>query len=408
MDKQIIDHRFIKPKHWKIIIPSVLILAAVIAIIFRDPSSTFRVEKDKITVEQVFRGPFHDYIRVVGLVEPISLVSVEALEGGRVEQILIEEGSMVRKGEVILKLRNENLNMSFTDQGSSYDFLTNEMKNQLIQVQQQEISDKQELLALDNDIMDKERKLEKTTRLYAKGGVSDEEYRVLKNSYETAVKNRGLKLQKMALDSSLRDNNRAQIEMRMRMVRQQLDNLNVKAPVDGQLGSLDLELGQSVSKGQKIGQISDLTSYKITAQIDEHYIDRIRKGLAATFERQNDTFRLELAKVYPEVKSSQFKVDLRFTAGLPQNIRTGQSYNLSLQLGETQEAVQVAKGGFFQSTGGQWVFVLSPDESFAIKRQIKIGRQNPQFYEVTEGLEAGEKIITSSYDLFGDNDKIIF
>jgi HlyD family secretion protein len=408
MDKRIIDKRWIKPKHLKIVLPSVALLFVVLAVVLRDPSSTFKTEKDKITIEKVFKGPFLDFIRVTGQVEPISVVSLEALEEGRVESILIEEGSMVKKGDVILTLRNENLNMSFTDGKSSYAFLTNEMTDQLIEVKQQEIADKQELLSLDNDIADKKRKLEKTARLYAKGGVSEEEYLVLKNSYEMAVKNRALKQQKMVLDSELRANKRTQIELKMKMVRQQLDNLNVKAPVDGQLGSLEPEIGQSISKGQQIGKINVLTSYKITAQIDEHYIDRVRKSLSADFERETDTFRLEVAKVYPQVNEGQFKVDFRFISTLPENIRTGQSYNISLQLGETQQALQVPRGGFFESTGGQWVYVLAPDESYAIKRTIKIGKQNPQNYEIMEGLKPGEKIITSSYELFGTNEKIIF
>ena len=408
MDKPIVDNRIIKPKHWKIIIPSAIFLLFILILLFRDPTSTYKTEKDKITIEQVFKGPFQDFIRISGQVEPLSLVSLEALEAGRVEKILIEEGNLVKKGDVILTLRNENLNMSFTNNKSSYAYLTNEMTNQLIEVKQQEISDKQELLGLDNDIMDKQRKLEKTKRLYAKGGVSEEEFIVLKNSYETAVKNKELKLQKMVLDADLRANQRTQIELKMKMVQQQLDNLNVKAPVDGQLGILNPEVGQSVSKGQPIGQINILTSYKITALIDEHYIDRIRKGLCATFERQTATFDLIISKVYPQVNEGKFKVDFKFSSALPSNIRTGQSYNLNLQLGETQEALQVARGGYFQSTGGQWVFVLSPDESYAIRRNIRIGKQNPQLYEILEGLKQGEKIITSSYENFGASDKIIF
>jgi len=408
MDKPITDSRLIKPKHLRIAIPSLLVIALILFVVFRNPVSTYRTEKEKTTIEQVFKGPFNDYIRINGTVEPISIVTLEALEGGRVEKILIEEGSMVKKGDIILTLRNENLNMSFTDRASSYAFLTNELNNQLIEVKQQELSDKQELLTLDNDISEKQRKLEKTSRLFAKGGVSEEEYLSLKNSYETAVTNRELKKQKMALDAELRANKRTQIELNMKMVQQQLDNLNVKASVDGQLANFNPEIGQSVSKGQSLGQINVLTSYKITANIDEHYIDKVRSGLMGTFERQSEQFSLVVSKVYPQVNAQQFRVDFKFESTLPQNIRSGQSYNISLQLGETEEAIQVARGGFFQSTGGQWVYVLSPDETFAVKRNIRIGKQNPQYYEVLEGLNPGEKVITSGYETFGDNDKIEF
>lgn len=408
MDKTITDNRLIKPKHLRIAIPSILLFALILLVIFYNPISTYRTDKDKTTIEHVFKGPFQDFIRINGNVEPISIVSLEALESGRVEKILIEEGSKVKKGAVILTLRNENLNMSFTDKAASYAFLTNELNNQLIEVKQQEISDKQELLTLDNDISEKQRKLEKTSRLFAKGGVSEEEYLSLKNSYETAVKNRELKEQKMVLDAELRANKRTQIELNMKMIRQQLDNLNVKAPVNGQLADFSLEIGQSVSKGESLGKINVLTSYKITATIDEHYIDRVKSKLTATFENQSKQYNLEVSKVYPQVKKGQFRVDFKFKSNLPQNIRAGQSYTISLQLGETEEAIQIARGGFFQSTGGQWIYVLSPDETFAVKRTIRIGKQNPQYYEVLEGLKPGEKMITSSYEMFGDNDKILF
>jgi len=408
MDKTITDNKLIKPKHLRIAVPSVLILTLILFVIFHNPTSTYRTDKDKTIIEQVFKGPFQDFIRINGIVEPISIVSLEALESGRVEKILIEEGSMVKKGAVILTLRNENLNMSFTDKAASYAFLTNELNNQLIEVKQQEISDKQELLTIDNDISEKQRKLEKTSRLFAKGGVSEEEYLSLKNSYETAVKNRKLKEQKMALDAELRANKRTQIELNMKMIRQQLDNLHVKAPVDGQLADFSPEIGQSVSKGESLGKINVLTSYKITATMDEHYIDRVKSNLTATFENQSKQYNLEVSKVFPQVKEGQFRIDFKFKSHLPQNIRAGQSYNISLQLGKTEEAVQIARGSFFQSTGGQWIYVLSSDEKFAVKRTIRIGKQNPQYYEVLEGLKPGEKIITSSYEIFGDNDKILF
>lgn len=408
MDKPITDNRLIKPKHLRIAIPTLLVLSLILFVIFRNPESTYRTEKDKTTIEKVFKGAFQDFIRVNGSVEPISVVTLEALESGRIERIIIEEGTMVKKGDVILTLGNENLNMSFTDKASSYAFLTNELNNQLIAVKQQEISDKQELLTIDNDISEKKRKLEKTTRLYTKGGVSEEEYLSLKNSYETSVKNRVLKEQKMALDSELRANKRTQIELNMMMIKQQLDNLNVKAPVDGQLANFNPEIGQSVSKGQSLGQVNVLTSFKITASIDEFYIDRIKSGLEATFERQSVKYSLEVSKVYPQVNASQFRVDLKLTSALPENIRSGQNYNLSVQLGETEEAIQIARGGFFQSTGGQWIYVLSPDETYAVKRNIKLGKQNPQYYEVIEGLKPGEKVITSGYETFGNNDKIKF
>lgn len=407
MDRIIEDKHWIKKKYWKYIIGAAILLALVLFIIFQDHESTYRVEKEKLTIAEVFNGPFQDYINIVGRVEPISMVYVEAKESGRVEEIVLDEGAMVEAGDVILRLRNEDLNMSFLDEASSFTYLTSELNNKLIELEQQELAGRQDFLELENDLNDKQRLYEKTESLHQLGGVSDEEYRTVKNSYEIALKNRELMVEQIRLDSVRRENQRTNLELQIRLVRQQLDNLKVKAPVDGQLSLGDIELGQTLSKGSRIGQISVLSSYKITAEIDEHYIDRIEKGLTATFERQQDTFHLLLVKVYPEVVGTVFKVDLRFQGALPQNIRLGQSYYIDIQLGETQEAIQLARGGFFQSTGGQWVYVVDPDGMTASKREIRIGRQNPQYYEVISGIQPPDQVIVSGYDLFGNNDKLI-
>ncbi len=408
MDRIIEDKHWIKKKYWKYIIAAIILLALVVFVVFfQGHESTYRVEKEKLTIAEVFNGPFQDYINIVGHVEPISMVYVEAKESGRVEEIILDEGAMVKEGDVILRLRNEDLNMSFLDEASSFAYLTSELNNKLIQLEQQELIDRQDFLKLENDLNDKQRLYEKTESLHQLGGVSDEEYRTVKNSYEIALKNRELMVEQMRLDSVMRENQRTNLELQIKLVRQQLDNLKVKAPVDGQLSLGDIELGQTLSKGSRIGQISVLSSYKITAEIDEHYIDRIEKGLTATFERQQDTFHLVVVKVYPEVVGTVFKVDLRFQGALPQNIRLGQSYYIDIQLGETQEAIQLARGGFFQSTGGQWVYIVDPDGTTASKREVRIGRQNPQYYEVISGLQPSDAVIVSGYDLFGDNDKLI-
>jgi HlyD family secretion protein len=281
------------------------------------------------------------------------------------------------------------------------------MNNKIIQLDQQELQQRQELLTLENDLNDKQRIHEKKESLHKLGGVSDEEYLSTKNSYEIALKNRALKVEQMHLDSLMRENQRANLGFQIELVRQQLENLKVKAPVAGQLSLEHIELGQTISKGTRIGQVSVLSSYKIIAQIDEHYIDRIDRGLTATFERQEEEFSLILSKVYPEVVGGTFKVDMTFESNLPQNIRMGQSYYIDLQLGETMEAMQIARGGFFQSTGGQWVYVLDPEGITASKRDIRIGRQNPRYYEVISGLESGEQVIVSGYDTFGGNEKLV-
>lgn len=194
----------------------------------------------------------------------------------------------------------------------------------------------------------------------------------------------------------------------LELVRQRVENLNVRATVDGQLGLLVPEIGQSISRGANMGQINVLTSYKVTAQIDEHYIDRIRTQLTATLDRQGSNFNLVVRRVYPEVRNGTFKIDMVFEELMPENIRTGQTYYISLQLGQPKESLLVPVGGFFQETGGQWIFVLDPSETFAVKRDISIGRKNPKYYEVLEGLQSGEKVIISGYETFGKNEKLIF
>ena len=205
------------------------------------------------------------------------------------------------------------------------------------------------------------------------------------------------------MEESLRN-----MRLNMQMIRKRKENLTIKAPIDGELGLLDVVLGQSVQSGAKIGQINDLTSYKIEAQIDEHYIDRVQPGLDATFERQNESYGAVIRKVYPEVRNGKFKADFKFSGVQPENIRTGQTYYMNLQLGQPEEAVIIPRGTFYQNTGGKWIYVISPDGTRATRREIRIGRQNPQYYEVLEGLEPGEKVIISGYGNFGENEVLVF
>jgi HlyD family secretion protein len=415
MDRIIEDNRKIKPKHYKYFIGGALVLVVILVFAFRDNTSTFRVEKDRITVENVFRGPFQDYIRIIGQVEPIYTVYLDAVEGGMVEEIFIEEGAMVKKGDVILRLNNTNLNLSILNSEAQLAEKANFLRETELNMQQQKLSLERELLRIDYDLIQKKRAYERNKMLYADELISREEYLLSEEDYELTVKMKNLMLERHRQDSIYRKNQVEKISQNLENMQKNLeliylrqDNLNIKAPVDGQLGLLDAELGQSINIGQRIGQVNVLTSYKINAEIDEHYIDRVRRDLLGTFERQQDTFGLQVTKVYPEVRDGRFEVDLGFTSALPENIRTGQSYHISLQLGETQEAIQVPRGGFFQSTGGQWIFVVAEDGQSAYKRSIRIGKQNPQYYEVLEGLEPSEQVVTSGYDLFGDNEKLIF
>jgi HlyD family secretion protein len=291
----------------------------------------------------------------------------------------------------------------------------NFLRNTQVTMEQERLNLRKEKLQLDLDIDRKKRKYEQYESLYAESLTSKEEYLQAKEDYEFAVKGRDLVMERQRQDSIFRGIQVEQMEESLNnirrnliLVRQRVDNLDVKAPVDGQLGLLDVEIGQSVGSGMRIGQISVLSDYKIEALIDEHYIDRVRNGLAATFERQDKTYHLAVRKVYPEVRDKQFKTDFIFEGERPDNIRAGQTYYINLQLGQPMEALLIPRGAFYQNTGGQWIFVVTPDEKKAVRRPVRIGRQNPLYYEVLGGLDAGEKVLTSNYDTYGDAEELVF
>jgi len=415
MDRVIEDRRLIKPKYYKYIALSIFLLIVLLILLFRNTTSTYRVNREKISIEKVFNGPFQDYIRIIGVVEPISIIYLDAVEGGIVEEILIEEGEMVKKGDVILRLSNTNLNLSILNSEAQLAEKANFLRETELNMLQQKLSLERDLLTLDYDLISKKRVYERNKILIADELISKEEYLLSEEDYNLTKKMKDLTVVRQKQDSIYRKNQIAKIgqnlinmNKNLELIYMRQENLNIKAPIDGQLGFLDAELGQSINLGQRVGQVNVLTSYKINAEIDEHYIDRVRRELQGSFERQQDTFRLKVMKVYPEVRNGRFEVDLGFIGELPENIRTGQSYHISLQLGETQEAIQIPRGGFFQSTGGQWIFVVAEDGQSADKRSIRIGKQNPQYYEVLEGLEPGEEVITSGYDLFGENERLLF
>ena len=415
MDKVIEKKRGIQKKHIFWALGILLVGFLIFKLAFGDHSSVFRAEKDKLSVSKVEDGMFNDYITVIGQVEPISTIFLDAEEGGKVEEKLIEEGEMVKKGDVILKLRNNDLNLSIMNSESSMAYQTNELRNTQIQMEQQKIQNKQQLLQIDYEIVRLKRNYEQQKSLFDEGLIAREDYLKVEEDYLRTKKNRELIYMKLVQDSIFRENQKIQMDqslgnmqLNLKVVQQRREDLNVKAPVDGQLGLLNAEIGESINKGQRIGQINILDNFKVNAKIDEHYIDRVVRGLTASLDRNGTIFNLTVKKVYPEVRDGQFEIDLVFEGQSPENVRTGQTYHVKLELGESQKALMIPRGGFFQSTGGQWVFVLNQSGTEAVKRPIKIGKQNPQYYEVLEGLNAGEQVITSGYEMFGTNDKIIF
>ena len=391
-----------------------LFLILVLWIVFRDNSSTLRVDGQTLTTGDVTQGEFNDYIRISGQVQPMTTIQISPLEGGVVEEIIREEGSQVKKGDEILRLSNENLDLQILNSEAELAEKENLLRNTMISMEQQKLSVKQERLQLQMEERRNRRAYEQMKALYEEKLIAREEWLKAEEDYLLTLDKLELVKNRELQDSLYRSVEIEQMQesldnmkVNMQMIRRRKDNLTIKAPIDGELGLLDAVLGQSIASGTRIGQINDLSSYKIEAQIDEHYIDRVTAGLEAIFERQNESFHAVIRKVYPEVREGKFKADFKFSGQQPDNIRTGQTYYMNLQLGLPEEAVLIPRGTFYQYTGGKWIYVLSPDGTKAMKREIKIGRQNPQYYEVEEGLQPGEKVIISNYETFRNNDVLI-
>jgi HlyD family secretion protein len=414
MDKVIPKKKGLQKKHLGYIGIGLVVIVLIYMAFFADRTSTYKVEKDKLIIETVTEDQFNDYITVPGTVEPISTIFLDAQEGGRVEEKLIEEGTMVKKGDVILRLSNPDLYLNILNSEGQLAEKENYLRNTQIAMEQERLSIKRELVTLRYDIARKERNYSQNEYLIKDSLISREEFIRSREDLDMAKHSQELFIERQKQDSLFRSvnvetlkNDLINMRKNLAVVKGRVENLNVTAPIDGELGLLSPEIGQSINRGENMGQINVLTSYKVTAQIDEHYIDRVRTQLDGTLERQGNKFNLTVRRVYPEVRNGTFKIDMIFRDSMPDNIRTGQTYYISLQLGQPKVSVLVPIGGFFQETGGQWIFVLDPSETFATKRDISIGRKNPRFYEVLGGLKPGEKVIVSGYETFGKNEKLI-
>lgn len=392
-----------------------VVVLFIVWLLARDNHSVLRVNPQTLSMGTVTQGQFNDYIRVTGQVLPMTTIQISPLEGGVVETIVAEEGSKVKKGDVILILNNESLDLQILNAEADLAEKENILRNTMISMEQQKLSLRQDMLQLGVEVRRLKRAYDYSKELYQEKLIAKEEWLKAEEDYLLALDKLELVKNRSQQDSLYRTVQIEQMEeslqnMRrnMLMIRKRKDNLTIKAPIDGELGLLDVVLGQSIAAGTKVGQINNLDSYKIEAQVDEHYIDRVSAGLQAQFERQDEKYNTIVRKVYPEVRDGKFKADFKFDGQQPENIRIGQTYYLSLQLGQPQEAVMIPRGTFYQKTGGRWIYVISEDGSQAIKREIRIGRQNPQYYEVLDGLNPGEKVIVSGYDSFGDNDVLKF
>lgn len=415
MDIEIKKKKFLIPrKYWAWIGGGAVIVAAVLWLALNNISSTLKVEARGLSIGAVRQSQFDDYVSVDGNVIPIQVVQISPEEGGVVMEKMVEEGQHVAKGQVIVRLSNSNLDLEILNAESELAEKQNMLRNTQISMQQDQLNNSNEAVQLSMDVQSKKRSYNHQASLQKEELNSREEYLKAKEDYELAVKKNRLIQQRISKDAQLRhsqvdqmNDNLASMMRNVQLVRQRKERLNVRSQIDGEVGQLDIELGQSITPGQKIGVINDLSDYKVEAKVDEHYIDRVHQGLTAVFEQNGKRYQLVVRKVFPEVKEGRFKVEFVFSGNRPLNIRTGQTYYIDLKLGESKKAILIPKGTFYSVTGGNWIFVLDKNGQKAYRRNIRIGRQNPEYYEVLEGLEPGERVITSGYESYKDNEILI-
>lgn len=413
MDRQIEKKSFLRRYAWYIAAAAAL-AALLVWIVLGTTANTTTVDVSDITISDVTRGKFDDYVRLNGQVLPIQVVQISPEEGGIVREKVVEEGTRVRKGDVILRLSNSNLDLQILNAEAELAEKQNLLRNTQVAMQQDRLNNRTEQATLDTDCDRKRRAYEQNARLYKERLISKEVYLQSREDYNLARRKQSLISQRLKQDSLYRHVQMAQMEdnldnMRKNvlLVRDRKNKLEVRSAIDGELGLLDVELGQNIAAGQNIGQINDLSDFKVQAQIDEHYIDRVRPGLSASFSRDGKTYRLRVRKVYPEVRNGTFRTDFVFVGERPAQMRSGQTFYVELALGKSQQATLIPRGTFFQTTGGNWIFVLDKSGRKAYRRNISIARQNPQYYEVTDGLEPGERVITSGYEAFKDNEVLV-
>lgn len=413
MDRQIEKKSFLRRYAWYIAAAAAL-AALLVWIVLGTTANTTTVDASDITISDVTRGKFDDYVRLNGQVLPIQVVQISPEEDGIVREKVVEEGTRVRKGDVILRLSNSNLDLQILNAEAELAEKQNLLRNTQVAMQQDRLNNRTEQATLDTDCDRKRRAYEQNARLYKERLISKEVYLQSREDYKLARRKQSLISQRLKQDSIYRHVQMAQMEdnldnMRKNvlLVRDRKNKLEVRSAIDGELGLLDVELGQNIAAGQNIGQINDLSDFKVQAQIDEHYIDRVRPGLSASFSRDGKTYRLRVRKVYPEVRNGTFRTDFVFVGERPAQMRSGQTFYVELALGKSQQATLIPRGTFFQTSGGNWIFVLDKSGRKAYRRNISIARQNPQYYEVTDGLEPGERVITSGYEAFKNNEVLV-
>ncbi|MBS1921284.1 MAG: HlyD family efflux transporter periplasmic adaptor subunit [Bacteroidetes bacterium] len=394
-------------------IAAVLFLIAA-SIYFTSGKSKLNVEMDRISISEVKKGPFQETIPINGVVLPITTIYLDAIEGGRVEEKYVEDGTIMKKGDPILRLSNTDLELNLLSQQSNvYNTLT-QMQIARNAAQQNTVSKLNQMTDVESQLKEAERIYNLDKSLYQQKAIGLQEFKKAENDYNYYIQKKQLTEQLLKQDSLTNEQQLVQAKQSyqgsadaLSLFRKKVGDLIVRAPIDGQLTSLDAEIGQSKNKGERLGQIDVLSGFKVRADIDEHYISRIITGLYGTFTFANKEYKLVVKKIYTQVTNGRFQVDMEFVGTVPQGIRRGQTLQILLAFSDEVEAVQVAKGGFYQQTGGNWIFKVSDNGNTAYKVDIQLGRQNPDYYEVLSGLKPGDKVVTSSYENYGSMQELV-
>lgn len=412
MDKAITRKRF--SKKWFIRAGGTVCVLAVLAFVYFGTIGTTRasIEASKISIEEVKQASFEEFIPVTAAVMPIKTVFLDALEGGTVDEIYAEDGKFIRKGEPIIKLNNPQLQMDAINREAQLLDQQNNLRNTRLSMDKQTTSLKDELLQLNFQIRQMKKTYELNKKLLSENLIAKNEYEKTEDEYNLNIAKRKLLLQNIKNDSLFRVTQAGEIDASLLLIRKNLtylqgslENLVIKAPIDGQLSSLRAELGESKNRGESIAQIDVITDFKVRARVSEHYVSRITTDITGSFPFNDSTYQVKVGKIFPEVNNGEFEVDLFFVSKRPASIKRGQTLQVKLQLSAQTKAVLVPRGAFYQHTGGNWIYVLDSDEK-AVKRNIQLGRQNPDYYEVLDGLQPGDRVITSSYGMFNDVDEL--
>jgi HlyD family secretion protein len=397
----------------KLMLAAALALLAALAFYLMAPSANSQtVAAERLTISTVQKGTFDDFIPLRGRVTPLVSVYLDAIEGGRVEQVLVEDGTMVRKGQLLAVLSNAELQLSVLARQTEVTQQINSMRSQELALVQSRLQNERALIEANLATQKAQRDFEVQEPLARRGFVSTRTFRNSRDEYQANRQRRDVLRRQQATDERLQSRQLAQLSQTamalnnsLNIARGSLDSLHLRAPVSGYLTAFSIQVGQSLDRGERLGQI-DTEGNKLVAQVDEFYLGRVQEGQIASAELAGRTYRLKLAKIYPQVRNGTFDVDFHFIGTAPTNVQRGQTIQTKLTLSDPAKALLIPNGAFYTQTGGNWVFVLAPDGSQAVKRQVRLGRRNADFIEVLDGLEAGERVLTSPYTGFAERDRL--